>query len=111
MKAEDKKAAKAAYKELDVAAGIYAVRCAATGEVWVGRAPNVEKIQNRVWFTLNHGSHPSRSLQEAWRTHGSDSFTFEELERLEDEELAYVRDAQLKDRCAHWRAKLGALAI
>ncbi len=111
MKAEDKKAAKAAYKELDVFAGIYAVRCAASGQVWVGSAPNVGKIQNRVWFTLDHGSHPSRNLQEAWQAHGRDSFTFEELERLEDEELAYVRATQLKERAAYWRAKLDALTI
>jgi hypothetical protein len=111
MKAADKKAAKAAYKEIDVVAGIYAVRCAASGQVWVGQVPNIDKIQNRVWFTLRQGGHPSRSLQEAWQTHGADSFSFEELERLEDEELAYVRAAQLKDRCAHWRTKLNASPI
>jgi hypothetical protein len=33
------------------------------------------------------------------------------LEQLEDEELAYVRAAQMKERAAHWRAKLDALPI
>jgi len=111
MRAVDKKAAKAAYKEQDVVAGIYAVRCTATGQAWVGHAPNLEKVRNRVWFTLRHGGHPSRGLQEAWQTHGDNSFTFEELERLQDEDLAYVRAAQLKERAAHWRAKLNALPI
>jgi hypothetical protein len=111
MKTVDKKAAKAAYKEEAVVAGIYAVRCAASGQVWVGHAPNLGKIENRIWFTLRHGNHPSRSLQEAWRTHGAEAFTFEELERLEEEELAYVRAAQLKERAAHWRTKLDALPI
>jgi hypothetical protein len=111
MKAEDKRAAKAAYKELDVVAGIYAVRCAASGQVWVGSASNLGKIENRIWFTLRHGNHPSRTLQEAWQTHGAEGCTFEELERLEDEELAYVRATQLKDRAAYWRTKLDALEI
>ncbi len=111
MKVVDKKAAKAAYKEQDVVAGIYAVRCTAAAQVWVGHASNLGKVQNRIWFTLRHGGHPSRSLQKAWQRHGGDSFTFEELERLEDEDLVYVRTAQLKDRCAHWRTKLNALPI
>jgi hypothetical protein len=111
MRAADKKAAKAAYKELDVAAGIYAVRCTASGKVWVGHAPNIDKIQNRVWFTLNHGSHRSRSLQAAWQTHASETFAFEVLERLEDEELDYVRATQLKERAAHWCAQLKAEPI
>lgn len=37
MTGEDRKAAIAAYKERKVIGGVYAVRCAATGEVWVGR--------------------------------------------------------------------------
>jgi hypothetical protein len=111
MKAADKKAAKAAYKEQDTIAGIYAVRCTVSGQVWVGHVPNLGKVQNRIWFTLRQGSHPSRSLQAAWQTHGADAFSCEELERLEDEELACVRAAQLKDRCAHWRTELNALPI
>jgi hypothetical protein len=34
MKASDRKAATAAYKEQKVVAGIYTVRCSASGEVW-----------------------------------------------------------------------------
>jgi hypothetical protein len=111
MKAVDKKAAKAAYKEQDVVAGIYAVRCLASGQVWVGHVPNLGKIENRLWFMLRQGDHPSRALQEAWRTHGSDSFAFEELERLAEEDIAYVRATQLKQRAAHWRGKLNASPI
>ena len=40
MQREDRKAAISAYKKREAAAGIYAVRCKASGEVWVeiGRA-------------------------------------------------------------------------
>lgn len=111
MKGEARKAAISAYKERKVAAGIYAVRCVATGQRWVGRAPDLSTVQNRLWFTLRHGSHPRRTLQAAWHEHGADSFTLEDVERIEDEAIGYVRDRILKDRLAHWCAALGAEAI
>jgi len=40
--------------------------------------------------------------------------TFEEcerLERLEEEETSYIRDALLKERALHWRAQLSAEAV
>ena len=107
----DRKAAIAAYKERKTIAGIFVVRCAASGETWVGQASNLETIQNRTWFTLRQGSHPCRSLQAAWNAHGEAGLTFGECERLEDEETAYVRNALLKERCLHWQAELKAETI
>lgn len=107
----DRKAAIAAYKERKTIAGIYVVRCAASGEAWVGQAPNLETIQNRIWFSLRQGGHTCRSLQAAWNAHGEAGLAFAECERLEDEETAYVRNALLKERALHWRAELKAEAI
>ena len=107
----DRKAAIAAYKERKTIAGIYVIRCTASGGAWVGQAPNLETIQNRTWFTLRQGGHPCRSLQAAWNAHGEAGLTFGECERLEDEESAYVRNALLNERAAHWRAELKAEAI
>jgi hypothetical protein len=106
-----RKAAIAAYKERKTFAGVFVIRCKAAPETWVGQTPNLEKIQNRIWFSLRQGSHTCRSLQAAWTTHGPDSLTFEECERLEEEETAYIRDALLKERALHWRSQLGAEAI
>lgn len=111
MRSEDKKAAIAAYNERKTVAGIYAVRCGTSGQVWVGQTPNLDTIQNRIWFSLRMASHSNRDLQSAWATHGADSFTFEPVERLEDEELAYVRDTLLKERAAHWRSTMNGLAV
>ncbi|MFJ5367699.1 GIY-YIG nuclease family protein [Bosea sp. CER48] len=111
MQIADRKAATAAYKERKSVAGIYACRCEASGQLWVGRAPDLATIENRLRFTLRHGSHRQRSLQAAWNAHGPDAFRFEALERLEDEDIAYVLDRVLKERLAHWRAKLGAEAL
>ena len=111
MQGNERKAAIAAYKEVKVAAGIYVVRCRPTGMRWGGRSPNLSKIQNRIWFTLRQGSHTCRSLQAEWRVHGPDAFILEEVERLDDESSAYLRDRLLKERLAHWVEKLGADAL
>ncbi|MCK1737759.1 GIY-YIG nuclease family protein [Bradyrhizobium sp. 138] len=107
----NRKAAIAAYKERKTIAGIFVVRCAASGEAWVGQAPNLETIQNRIWFSLRQGSHTCRSLQAAWTTHGEAGLTFAECERLDDEDSAYVRNALLKERLLHWRTELKAEMI
>jgi hypothetical protein len=111
MNSDDRKAAIAAYKERKDVAGIYAVRCGASGQVWVGQTPNLDTIQNRIWFTLRLGNNPNRDLQRAFSAHGGGALTFESLERLADEESPYLRDALLKERAVHWRTKLNGLAI
>lgn len=111
MTGDGRKAALAAYRERKTSAGIYAVRCLPTGQIWVGRAPDLATIQNRLWFTLRLGRHPRRSLQDAWTHHGAESFTFEVVEKLKDSRSAYVRDASLKERLAHWRTNLDAITI
>ena len=72
----DRKAAIAAYKERKTFAGVFVIRCKASTQAWVGQTPNLEKIQNRIWFTLRQGSHTCRTLQAAWTAHGPDSLTF-----------------------------------
>lgn len=108
MKTTDRKAALAAYKEQKVQAGIFAVRHQPTGTVWVGSSPNLDKIQNRIWFSLRQGGHRGQSLQRAWNELGADDFTFEVVDRLEEEMDDYFRAAELKKRLAAWREKLGA---
>lgn len=111
MKREDRKAAIAAYKDRKTAAGIYAVRCHESGACWVGSAPNLDTIRNRLWFTLRGGSNPNRDLQAAWRAHGAAGFAYDELERLDDDLGAFTRERMLKERLAHWIAALQASAI
>jgi hypothetical protein len=100
------------YKDRKVARGIYAVRCATTGEAWVGQSRNLVQQQNGVWFSLRQGGHPNRALQAAWAAHGEAAFAYEILEALDDDDLsAMVRDDLLKARAAHWRDALRATKI
>jgi hypothetical protein len=97
------------YKEKKAAPGVYAVRCAATGEVWVGGSRNLDAQQNSLWFGLRTGGHANRPMQAAWTAHGDGAFSFEALERINDEDLTPLGRADLlKARERHWIAALGA---
>jgi hypothetical protein len=111
MNHAEKKAASAAFRERKAVAGIFAVRCVANGQVWVGRTPNLLAIWNRLTFSLRQGANANPSLQAAWREHGAERFVFDEIERLEEEALDFVRDSLLKERLAHWRAALRAPSL
>jgi hypothetical protein len=106
----DRKAAVAAYRERKTPAGVFAVRCPASGEAWVGHAPDVDAIRNRIWFTLRQGGSSYLQLQAACAAHGLEALEFEVLERVE-EDSALARARILKERTAHWRERLVAAAI
>ena len=111
MRTEDRKAAVNAYKERKIERGVYAVRCTSSDDVWIGGAPDLSKIQNRLWFTLRQGVNTHRSLQAAWNAHGAEAFTFEIVERLDEEEIGYVRERVMKERIAYWAGQFQAVRI
>jgi hypothetical protein len=111
MKRDDRKAALAAYKERKPAIGVYAVRHRPSGKTWVGHSPNLDKIQNRIWFMLRLGNLANHGLQSIWAASSEADFAFDILEQLDDEDLPYVRDALLKERLRHWQAKLNASVL
>ena len=67
MTRPDRKALIAAYKEQKTVAGVFAVICNATGQVWVGTTPHIDTRQNGLWFALRMGGSPHITLQSAWR--------------------------------------------
>ena len=97
------------YKEKKTAGGVYAVRCAPSGEVWVGGSRNIDPQRNSIWFSLKQGAHMNRAMQAAWKAHGEDAFAYEVLERIEAEDMTPLGLADLtKTRERHWIAALGA---
>ncbi|MGI4747763.1 MAG: GIY-YIG nuclease family protein [Janthinobacterium lividum] len=107
----DRKAVLIAYRERKIASGIFTVRCSAAERCWVGQAPDLSTIWNRISFTLRHGTHPDRELQSVWIARNGDGFLFEEVERLDDEALVMGRDRSLRARLAYWAVTLGATPI
>jgi hypothetical protein len=111
MKTTDRKASIAAYKERKRHAGVFAIRCAARGEIWVGSAPDLDTIQNRIWFTLKHGGNSNAALKAAYAAHGQAGLQFDILEAIKEEEDAYIRGKMLLARASHWRETLAAQAV
>ncbi|MDB5441566.1 MAG: hypothetical protein JWM33_3993 [Caulobacteraceae bacterium] len=111
MTPADRKAAIAAYKERKTACGVFAVRCAPSGQVWIGDSRHLDTQQNGIWFSLRQGSGRNPALQAAWTEHGEAAFSFEALERLADDTSAYLLRSALKARAAFWRAELDGLAV
>jgi len=108
MDKPNRRAAIRDYKEKKTAAGIYALRCAAAGAVWVGVSRNIDAQENSVGFALRMGSHPNRDLQAAIRAHGAEAVAYEMLERIDDPDLTPIGLGDLlKRREAHWLAALG----
>ena len=111
MTPDQRKAAIAAYKERKTEGGIYAVVCRPLNQCWIGRTADLDKIQNRLWFTLRHGTSPHASLQAAWNRHGPDAFALEVVEKIDDEALGFVRERMFAERLVHWCDVRGAEAI
>ena len=100
------------YRDRKIEAGIYAVRCAASGETWVGATPDLAIRQNGIWFALKHGGHPEKSLQAARTAHGEAAFSYEQLEVIDDENLVPLgKSSLLKERRAAWIESLGAKGL
>lgn len=100
------------FKERKVARGIFAVRCAASGETWVGASRNLDQQRNAIWFGLRSGAYINRAVQAAWAAHGEAGLAFEVLETFDDEDMGPIGRADLaKGRAAFWREQLGAAKL
>lgn len=100
------------YKDRKTRRGVFCVRCAPTGEVWVSASPNLDAQQNSTWFALRLGRHPNRDLQAAWKRCGEDVFSYEIIAELSEEERSpYALKADLKSLAEAWRARLAAKAV
>jgi hypothetical protein len=111
MNSVDRKAAVAEYKRRIVVGGVYLVTCGPTGERWIGSANDLSTVKNRIWFTLGLGRSPWPTLQAAWLAHGAEAFSFEIIDRLDEDMAPYAREVALKERLAKWRGELGATVI
>jgi hypothetical protein len=107
----DKKEAIRKFKEQKVSRGVFAVRCTVSGHVWVGTSRNLDATRNGTWFTLRTGSYMDKSLQQEWNVHGEPSFTYEILEKLEDDLLPLAIADLLKEKGKQWTTKLSAHAL
>ncbi len=111
MSVDGRKEAIRKFKERQPLRGVFAVRCTATGQVWVGSFTNLEAMRNRLWFSLRLGSHRDPTLQTEWNAHGEHTFQYEILEKFDDDLCLIELNDRLKDRKRHWITQLGARVL
>jgi hypothetical protein len=71
---------------------------------------DLEAAQNRIWFSLRAGgdAQMDKSIVAEYQTHGRDAFTYEILEKLDDDIQRIALRDLLKERKLHWLAQLQA---
>ena len=104
----DRKEVAREYKARKSARGIFALRDAGAGEVWVGSSMDLRGAKNGLWFFLSNGHHKDSVLQAHWNSRGEQAFQFEVLEQIEDQVSALSIADVLKERRNYWTAQLDA---
>ena len=107
----DKREARKEFKLRTTPKGIFAVRCLASGDVWVSATDHLDSARNGVWFQLRNGLHQNKTLQAVWNAHGEGGFEFEVLETLPEDVSSVALGDLLRERQKHWQAKLHALPL
>ena len=105
MTAPHRRAAIDEYKNRKPRRGVFAVRCTATGHVWVGASPNLEAARNGTWFTLRANAHRDAALQAEWRAHGEETFRYDVLEELDPDALPMSVSDLLKEKKREWASR------
>jgi hypothetical protein len=107
----DKREARKAFKSRKTPNGVFAVRCAVSGEVWVGASDHLDSARNGVWFLLRNGLHHNQRLQAAWNSHGEAAFEYEVLEKFDEDVAPLLLRDLLRERQKHWERELGASVV
>jgi hypothetical protein len=103
----DRKALIREYKAKRRPMGIFQVRNALSGKVFLGSTVDLPSMLNRQRSQLQMGAHPNRPLQADWRAHGPDVFAFEVLDTLTpSDEAGYDPAADLRTLEAMWLARV-----
>ena len=99
------------FKEQKPALGVFAVRCTASGRVWVDTSRNLGASHNGTWFTLRSGCHRDKALQAEWEAHGEPAFQFEILETIAEDVHPLAVPDLLKAARVRWIGQLDAKGI
>lgn len=96
------------YKDNVRPAGVFVVRNATSGRVYVSGSLDVEGAMNRARFELNLRSHRNKALLNDWLAHGAAQFTFEVIDRVKErvDDPAFDRAAELQKLLSLWQEEL-----
>lgn len=104
---QDRKEISRQYKAAIQPMGVYQIKNAASGKVFVACSKQVDKIYNRELFQLRNGLHLNKEMQGDFNREREANFSFEVLEYLEpDKEHGYDYSFDLKTMEEKWLEKI-----
>ena len=111
MEKAGKQAAKRAYRERKLNAGVFAIHCMVENRRWIAAAPDIPAAQNRFLFRIRNSEAPNATIAAALKAHGEAAFSFETLELVDPEKPPLYLSDHLAERAAFWREKLQACPL
>lgn len=91
----------------EIRSGIYAIRNLKNSKIYVGSAINIAHRWAVHRYGFKNKIHHSRFLQRAWDKHGSEAFSFDILEHVEDVSILIEREQYWIDNFSSANPKLG----
>lgn len=88
----DKKEIIRKYKEQRAVGGVYAIKCAENGKLWLRGDTNLTGAENRYNFALMTGSCVAPKLATDWKKYGASAFSFVVLESITQGETQTQRE-------------------
>jgi len=93
-----KKELKNKYKEMKFTIGVFQVRNTKNNKIFISSSTDINAHWNRYKFQLDFGSHINKELQKEWNEFGEESFVFEILSELEqDDDLNINYSKEVKE--------------
>ena len=83
---KSKKELKDAYKEKKFQIGVFQIRNTLNNKIYIGSSTDLVAIWNRNRFQLNNGLHPNSNLQKEWIEFGQESFEYEILSEIKQDD-------------------------
>lgn len=92
-----KKEIKDNYKQKKFKVGVFQIRNIINNKIYIESSVDLDAIWNRHKFQLNNSLHPNTELQKDWTNSGQDSFLYEILSEIKQEEnktIDYRKEAK-----------------
>lgn len=87
---KSKKELRDEYKTKKFRIGVFQIRNAVNGKVYVDCSIDLDAIWNRTRMELNFGNHRNDTLQKEWKEFGEDSFKYEILSEIKQKDADNV---------------------
>jgi group I intron endonuclease len=83
--------------------GIYKIECKVDNKVYIGYSSNIMQRFSLHKYRLNENIHENSYLQNAWKKHGEDNFSFIVIEECSLEQCIEKEDYYVKEHKAYHR--------